>query len=259
MILVFLKNIKTPAIKSINVRLSSVHMFSSMCLLTFMLFTHFGQMTTLKCQLRLVSFLLYVLNLGIVLMKSHTLVRAFQAITKASARERVCTQVQQYVTILILVALSCSLMVVSLTNEDVRILEEIDANLYLKYRFCSSQPHMNVQISFALLLQCFCFASAYRGRNLPGVYSEAMPLIYLSLITTLGFAIMFPIQYFQKDPFTRSSVSWSSIIVNDILFLLFSYGGKLYFVVFKKYKNNAAYFHDKTFSEMTKLAKSSGL
>ena len=125
----------------------------------------------------------------------------------------------------------------------------------LRYKHCSSHFHMNVQISFVLLLQCFCFASAYRGKNLPAIFNESMSLIYASLMTTFGFAVMFPIQYFQKDPFTRSTTSWMLITMNNILFLLFCYGGKMHFIIFKRHKNNASYFQQKTFMEFRKLEK----
>ena len=251
---VFLKNINTPAVKSTNFPMTALHMISSLLLCISMLLTHYGKMKNMHCFLRVVSFsFLYTFNVSVVLMKSHTLLKAFKAKRRPTKKDKVINTMQQYFTILMIMILGICLSIGTFIYKKLRVVYELDEILLSRYSFCSSQWHLNLQISYVLVLQCFCFASAYRGRNLPGVFNEAMPLIYVSLITFLGFGIMFPIHHFQKDPLTKSGVQWLVIVVNNTLFLIFCYGRKVHFMIFKARQNNKPYYQRKTFLNLHQL------
>ena len=254
-LVVFLKNINTPAVKSTNFPMTALHMISSLLLCISMLLTHYGKMKNMHCFLRVVSFsFLYTFNVSVVLMKSHTLLKAFKAKRRPTKKDKVINTMQQYFTILMIMILGICLSIGTFIYKKLRVVYELDEILLSRYSFCSSQWHLNLQISYVLVLQCFCFASAYRGRNLPGVFNEAMPLIYVSLITTLGFGIMFPIHHFQKDPLTKSGVQWLVIVVNNTLFLVFCYGRKVHFMIFKAGQNNKSYYQRKTFLNSQRLS-----
>ena len=66
---------------------------------------------------------------------------------------------------------------------------------------------------------------------------------------------MFPIQYFQIDPLSKTSIQWLVLLINTILCVTFCYGWKMYLMIFDKEKNTREYVKAKTFELMQSNSK----
>ena len=101
-----------------------------------------------------------------------------------------------------------------------------------------------------IIFQLVCLVQAFRGRNLPGPMNSAMSLLYTTLITTVAFAIGFPIGYFRETA-DKEFMYFTLVSFNCFVVLLFLYCKQCYFIRFKPSKNTKNYFAQKRMSKMS--------
>ena len=61
---------------------------------------------------------------------------------------------------------------------------------------------------------------AYRGRNLPRPFNEAMPIVYSSFTSIITYITYFPFQYLQKDKDIKIVSRVVNITIANLLFML---------------------------------------
>ena len=123
--------------------------------------------------------------------------------------------------------------------------------------FCNTSHHTTLLFIIFIVYQLLCLIQAFRGRYLPGPMNNAMSLVYGTMITTMTFAISFPITYFQ-DVFERDFIQCVIVLFNGIVVLLFLYGKPCFIIILKPHKNTRSYFNQKRLSEMSQQAGYSG-
>ena len=136
--------------------------------------------------------------------------------------------------------------------------EMLNFTSYQRLIFCNTNNHTSVVIGFLICLQVACFFQAFRCRKLPDYLNEAMSITYASLITTMAFLVMYPIQYFRKNPQDASQVQVLTVLGNTVVFLFFMYGKKTYFILFQSEKNTKQFFRQKQMQAMELKAKKIG-
>ena len=100
------------------------------------------------------------------------------------------------------------------------------------------------------VFQLICLVQAFRGRNLPGPMNDAMSMVYLILITTITFAITFPISYF-RDQLDKEFIHFVALTVNSICSVLILYGKKCFSIIVSTKKNTRDHFNKKRFEALS--------
>ena len=90
-----------------------------------------------------------------------------------------------------------------------------------------------------------CSVQAYRCPKIPDVMSETIPLIYTIFITSVSFAVSFPISYFRRQYTDKEFLSVVILILNCYVTLVLMYGKKCYLIVWQPSKNTKEYFNQK--------------
>lgn len=123
-----------------------------------------------------------------------------------------------------------------------QVLTNIDHSKYEISIDCNTGFHINAQILLIIIQHLFSAVQAYRGRNLPGPFNEAMPIAYSTLIITFAYMIVFPLYYLQRDKFVKRSVQMIILAIAQMLFLLIFYGAKINILLCQRHKNTKSYF-----------------
>ena len=121
---------------------------------------------------------------------------------------------------------------------------------HLRVHYCNVDSQGQILMAFLLVFQLICLVQAFRGRNLPGPINDAMSMVYLILITTVTFAITFPISYFGNQ-LDKEFIHFVALTVNTIFSVLFLYGKKCFIIIFKATKNTRDYFNMKRMQSLS--------
>ena len=112
---------------------------------------------------------------------------------------------------------------------------------------CNTNSHITIQIVLIILLHLMSTIQAYRGRNLPGPFNEAMPIVYSSFTSIVTYMTYFPFQYLHKDKDIKIVARVLIITIANLLFVLIFYGSKLYIIILKPKKNTREYLQQQMF------------
>ena len=243
----------TPICKASDFKLTVFHLFIGFTIKVTLFISYSTAPTIIVCHASLFAYsALYSLFLGIVLMKSHKILKAFAAKIRASRKDRRNTNIQQSSIIVLVFTVSLLLMVVVSAYKNLQVASQKDKKLLVKITYCANRIHSSVSIALAILLQIACLVTAYRGRNLPSIFNNSMSMVYASFIGTVTFAVALTIQQFENDPFAFDSISWVALSVNMIVYDVFCYGDNVYILLFKPEKNTKRYIKGKTFEAMSR-------
>jgi len=151
--------------------------------------------------------------------------------------------------------IGCVIAIVSLLKFPLNVQLSIDHISLTKELSCSSGLHVNLQIYYLLLLQILPAVQAFRGRNLPGPYNEAMLIVYATFTTIVSYLAMIPIYHFQPIESDKGTVQCCVVVAMNLVNLLLLYSKKTYDILFQSEKNTKKYIQsqiqDTTLFEMT--------
>ena len=204
--------------------------------------------TTAICiQRNLVLTILYSSNVGLVFTKSQKILNAFLSTVRVNTNEIKRTLAVQIFTIIMFVLISNVVLLVIYLIKPPGVDFILNNGEKERLYFCNSSHHTNLLF---IVYQMLCLIQAFRGRHLPGPMNNAMSLVYGTMITTMIFAISFPITYF-RDVFERDFIHCVMVLFNCIVILLFLYGKPCFIIIFKPDKNTKGYFNQKRLAEMS--------
>ena len=245
----------TPICKASDFKLTIFHLLIGFTIKMMLFLSYKTTPTFIVCHVSLLAYsALYSLFLGIVLMKSHKILKAFAAKRRASSKDKRNTNIQQSSIIVLVFMLGLLLMVAVSAYKSLEVASQKDKTLLVKITHCSNRIHSSVAIALAIILQIACLVTAYRGRNLPSIFNNSMSMVYASFIGTVTFAVALTIQQFEEDPFAFDSISWVAMSVNLILYDIFCYGDSVFILLFKPEKNTKRYIKGKTFEAMSRMS-----
>jgi len=255
---IFINHRHTPLVQAMDFNLSIFHLLSIAVPLSLNFLVFQGKPNLYRCISRPLSIAVFnTTTISIVLVKSQKLLQAFHSKVRLRHRQVLLTSLKQAAIVVVNILSAIMLLMATLNFKPLEI-ESVrhDDDLQLKI-FCGGgmDLHISVQVIYQILLQITCFVPAFRGRNLPNVFNEAMTIIYASFLMNVAFLVLFPIQYFQKEMRYRAMVQWTVLNCNAFSVLFLLYGKKLYLVVFKPEKNTRAYFREQTMHSLTKKAR----
>jgi len=138
-----------------------------------------------------------------------------------------------------------------------RVEQALRVDVSVRYLSCSNSEHVNIQIYYLLLLQFLPAVQAFRGRNLPGPFNEAMCIVYTTFTTIIAYSVMVPIYYFQQFDFSKATVQCYILVVTNLVQLVILYGKKTFVILFRPHKNTRKYvrsqMQNKTLQELSSI------
>ena len=147
---------------------------------------------------------------------------------------------KQIFLMLMIVAIGILVQTVTLLKFNPQVVEHLDKINFQRDVNCNTDFHILIQISYLICLKLSCLIQAFRCRNIPGVFNDAMLIVYSCFIGLIQFGIVFPIYYFEENVVNRSFVLWTSFVINSI-FMLILYGRKIIVILFYPKKNTIEY------------------
>ena len=238
----------SPVVASSDFRVSMLHM-GVICSISMLLPTLYlvDAVNIVSCILKpvLIS-TLYVVNIGIVFVKSQKLLRAFTSkirITGEEARKTIGLQFFTIILFLITTNGVLALCTYQNTPEVLSVKRQHDTRL-LRVRYCNTYQHSNVVLIVAMFIQAMCFVQAFRSRHLPSIMNDALSLTYTAFTLTVVFAVSFAIVHFQtpvhKDVFQSMAVTLNNLVIFTLL-----YGQRCIRMLCYPHKNTRTYFQKK--------------
>jgi len=254
---VYMVHRNTPICKSVDLNLTMLQLTSSFVLMVFLHVVKEGapHMEWLCLFIPVILGMNYSLFVGIVLIRSHKLLKVFSAKVKVTSKDILVTTMQQLFTLVTILLISLCVSIVLAVHDRPSMITVRKVSALLKLTYCANLRHINSQLGFGMFLQLASFVTAYRGRKLPDIFNESMKLVYASFITCLSFVVMFAIQYFQKDPLLPLEIAWLAVLFNINVYVFLCNASKIFSILIKKERNTVAYVQKKTFETMTTMSK----
>ena len=152
----------------------------------------------------LLACILYVLNIGVVFIKSQKILQAFLCKVRLTAEEINKTIIMQFFIVFIFILCVGSVLLIAHFQQpmDLTLIEESQS--MKRFLVCNTHLHTGLVISSIMFIQLMCAIQAFRGRNLPSIMNDGMVLTYLTFTLTIVFAVRFVMIQFQ--PVTKKEV-----------------------------------------------------
>jgi len=232
----------TPFVKASDFRSSLVHLLFMLFLFAALPFLFVGEPTTKKCLLQPIAVLIFcICPSTLILIKSQKILVAFKTKTRLTSCDIRKSLAKQFSIIGTIIIIDSVVLLFTILTKRPQVLATFDHGNYLKRLHCNTGHHVNVQILLLILQHLFTTIQAFRGRNLPGPFNEAMPIVYSAFISVVSYTIVFPIYYLQKDINTKIVVHVLIILIAHLCMICIFYGPKLLVILFVPGKNTAEY------------------
>jgi len=232
----------TPFVRASNFNMALFHLL--LMGVGFVLFPviFFMEPTKTTCAVR--PFLVALLNcplIAVVFIKSNHILTIIQSHIRVSHGQMKKLKTFHFFIFFLFSGLSCIIAIVSLVKLPLNVQLSIDHTNLTKDLSCSSGLHVNLQIYYLLILQLLPAVQAFRGRNLPGPYNEAMLIVYATFTTIVCYLAMIPIYYFQPLESDKGTVQCCFIVVVNLVNLILLYGKKTLDIFLQSEKNTKEY------------------
>ena len=153
--------------------------------------------TTCLMELLVISLLVYS-PYTLIFIKCQNLLLAFNSKLRLSKREKRSSLISQIFIAVVLVSFSLLTLLLNLKFRGLKLDVEIDHLNYKRIYRCNTHRHISTQIILIIVLHLLSTIQAYRGRNLPGPFNEAMPIVYSSFTSTVTKHDIFSISISSK-------------------------------------------------------------
>ena len=250
MISTFLKFKETPLVRAADFKISVCHFVC--CLLIFVCLPalFFLKPTTFICSARPVF--VSMLNsscAAIFLIKSNRILTVFRSKFRIDESDAKKMKIFQFFTVFLYNGIGILLVCVTLHGKTPQVIGHTDLVNYTKDMSCNTDFHVTIQVCYLLFLQISPGVQAFRGRNLPGPFNEAMSIIYTTFVTVVGYSTMVPVYKFQKVYSDKATIQCFVILLVALLQLNILYGKKIYIIWFRHQKNTKVYVRSKLQNE----------
>ena len=179
--------------------------------------------------------------IAVVFIKSNHILTIIQSQIRVSHGQMNKLKTLHFFVVFLFSGLGCIIAIVSLLKFPLDVHLSIDHINLTKELSCSSGLHVNLQIYYLLVLQLLPAVQAFRGRNLPGPYNEAMLIVYATFTTIISYLAMIPIYHFQPIKSDKGIVQCCVIVVMNLVDLLLLYSKRTYNILFHRDQNTKNY------------------
>jgi len=242
-VVVFFMFRTTPFVKASDLQSSCLHLVILLLFFASFPYLFIGRLNYIKCLIQPISILLFcICPSTLIVMKSQKILLVFKSKTRLTSSEKLKFMAKQYAMSGITVLINSSILIWTIISKEPQLLVIFDHENYTKRLHCNTGYHTNIQIMLLILQQFFSMVQAFRGRNLPGPFNEAMSITYSSFISVISYSIIFPIYYLQEDINVKGSIHLLVVPIVHVCFIFVFYGSKLYVILFLRNQNTKAYF-----------------
>ena len=250
---IFIRARDTPIGKSVDLKLTCIQLASITSIYVSFVVLYIGKPSYWKCFLRpIVISTLNNISVSIALIKIQTLLNIFNhriKIEKHAVRESL---MKHFFFIFVAITINTAIFVVTVYHRKPEVVSKRNLAMLENEIMCDIGIHFNITTVFTILMYCACFVQAYRGRNLPSLFYEAMTMVYMSFIAVLTLSVTIPIHHFQKTGIGMMTVQWVGMATHHLTVMFLLYGKKVFVVLFKPETNTKEYFRERTFEQMQK-------
>ena len=250
-LIIFVAKRNTPIVRANDFKLAATHLVVVLFIFPSSYYAYVYEKVNLyKCVTRSLNLsILYAFNVAFIYSKSLKVIDAFLSTVILTASEVKKTKAIQLFSIFIYLFIINGILLVLFVQYPPTVEYYVDESQLLRVHHCDVEFQGQVLMAFLMLLQIVCLVQAFRGRNLPGHMNDAMSIVYLILITTVTFAITFPISYLL-DQLDKEFTHVVALTVNSVCSVVFLYGKKCYVMIAKAKKNTREYFNQKRMEAM---------
>jgi len=256
---VFVKFKDTPLVRCADFRTSVVHLLLILlCFLTYPpLF--FSRPITIVCYLRpFVVCFVQASSSAVILVKSNRILTIFKSKLRITSEDIRKMYALQVTTVILLNIAGVALAIVAAVFKKPAIVLTVVHGSYEKYLSCNTGAHLHTLVFYFLMLQNLPAVQAFRGRNIPGPFNEAMSIVYATFTTVVFYSSMIPVYYFQPLESRKTLVQCSGLMCTNFVQVLVLYGKRTFVIVFERRKNSKAYVRSKVENETLKNLGRSG-
>ena len=249
-LMVFVRKKKTVVVRGSNFPIMMIHISSMICLfisipLPFSILHKWEK----SCLFEVLIIPVFVYFPGtLIFVKSQNLLLAFSSKLRLTEKEIRRSFGAQIFLILILLLIDLSAVLLTIEFKEITFEIEVDHNKYRKIIRCDIYSHINVQVILIIFQHLMSTIQAYRGRNLPGPYNEAMPIVYSSFTSIVTYMTFFPFQFLQKDKDIKIVSRVLILTIANLAFVVIFYGSKLYIILMKPKQNTKEYLMNEMFN-----------
>ena len=245
-LVIFIVKRDTPIVRATDANLAITNLVFLLSIFGSSYYAHLERKTTIyKCIVRNLNLsILYAFNVAFIYSKSLKIINALSSNVILTRNEIKKTQVMQLFSIFMFLFVIDGILLILYIQFPPEIRTYLKKSELLRVHYCNVDFQGQILMAFLIVFQLICLVQAFRGRNLPGPMNDAMSMVYLILITTVTFAITFPISYFG-DQLDKEFIHFVALTVNSICSVLFLYGKKCFIIIFKAKKNTRDHFNKK--------------
>ena len=243
---VFFKYRETSFVKASDLSATIQHLISMQLTFVTLPLLFIGKPSNWKCLMQpLTIAIICVFPSTIILLKSQKILTLFQSKTRLSKGAKRKSLAVQLSTAFVIILIDCCLLFLSFYSVQPNVVIHHDHENYVKKIYCNTGSHNNIQIAYLILLHLLSCIQAYRSRNLPEPFNEALSIVYSTFLVVMVYINIFPIYYLQNNIKMRSVVYIMIIPISNICFLLVFYGAKLHLVLCQSHKNTKEHFRSR--------------
>jgi len=246
MILTFLKFKETPLVRAADFKISVCHFMCCLLIFTCLPILFFLKPTNVICYARPVF--VSALNCScaaIFLIKSNRILTVFRSKLRIDESDANKLKIVQFFIVFLYNGIGIFFVCITIHGKIPKVIGHIDLINYTKDLSCNTDYHVTIQVCYLLTLQISPAVQAFRGRNLPGPFNEAMSIIYATFVTVVAYSTMVPVYKFQKVHSDKATIQCFVIMLVAFLQVIVLYGKKIFIIWFQPQKNTKAYVRNK--------------
>ena len=241
-LIIFTIKRKTPIVSVSDFGYSIAHMVIIFLSFVAMPSSFIGKPNCYKCVFRLLSFsVFYVINIGIVFVKSQKLLIAFSSKVRLLPEEVKRTKIVQAFTVIIFLIFINALFGISVQLKEVKNVESLNTKAMIRLHHCDNSFHFNVLIASTMVIQLMCSIQAFRGRNLPSIINDGIILMYATFTLTIVFGVSFVVVNAQPAQM-RELFQCIAVIINNVVIVFLMYTQKALRMMILPERNTREYF-----------------
>ena len=240
-------NYNTPVVKSSNYMMSFLQLATQIALFVSPLLLS-GEPNEILCMLRswFPGFLL-ALIVNIIFTKTEFVMSVFRARYVLTANKVLYSKIFEAMAILLICLFQISITIGVNVIKPTEPISSVFKNQIMTE--CNNfDIHLLIQISFIIMLALACLIQAYRSKDLPSKYNDAIHVTYAMLNLLLCLFLILLLYLSLSDPSQQLFVIGLLINISNFSLLYWSYGYKIYAILFTKEKNTTEEFQTDLFT-----------
>lgn len=229
---VFISKRNSPTARASYVASSISHLGLHMTLFIVLPLLFIGRPTLVVCIARpTVTGFLLTTTTAITLKKTQQLLYAFQANQKLTRENIFMTEAIEFLILFLLVALQVILSATFFMVTKPKVVVDVNRHTYIKDVKCNTDLHLDVQLTYILLLSVFCVIQGFRARKLPKYFNDTKYIGFSMFITVILLLLKVPVYYSYTESMYKTFLNMLVISLINLSQLVVMHAHKIYSIL----------------------------